>query len=156
MRVAPGHVLVAIIAGAVVWIAYDDGSYGLPARATLAIAVLWGIVVGLGLRVLSLSRLPRGAAVVGGFLAAIAAWTLLSIAWAPSTEATFAEFNRAALFLAVYVLVVLAGRRETLDRWADALAIGIAVVAVVALVSRLFPGSLPDRDLPECNTVAVP
>ena len=148
VRVAPGHVLVAIIAAAVVWIAYDDGSYGLPARATLAIAVLWGIVVGLALRVLSLSRLPRGAAVVGGLLVALVAWTLVSIAWAPSAEATFAEFNRAALFLAVYVLVVLTARRETVGRWADALAIGIAVVAVVALVSRLFPGSLPDRDLP--------
>jgi O-Antigen ligase len=139
---------VAIIAAAIVWIAYDDGSYGLPARATLAIAVLWGIVIGLALRVLSLSRLPRGAVVVGGFLAATAAWTLVSVAWAPSAEAAFAEFNRAALFLAVYVLVVLAGRRETVGRWADALAIGIAVVSVVALVSRLFPGSLPDRDLP--------
>jgi len=148
VRVAPGHVLVAIIAAAVVWIAYDDGSYGLPARATLAIAVLWGIVVGLALRVLSLSRLPRGAAAVGGFLVALVAWTLVSIAWAPSAEATFAEFNRAALFLAVYVLVVLTARRETVGRWADALAIGIAVVAVVALVSRLFPGSFPDRDLP--------
>ena len=72
----------AIIAAAVVWIAYDDGSYGLPARATLAIGVLWGIVVGLALRVLSLSRLPSGAVVVGGFLAAIAAWTLVSVAWA--------------------------------------------------------------------------
>jgi hypothetical protein len=148
VRVAPGHVLVAIIAAVVVWIAYDDGSYGLPARATLAIAVLWGIVVGLALRVLSLSGLPRGAAVVGGFLVAIAVWTLVSIAWAPSAEATFAEFNRTALFLAVYVLVVLAGRRETVGRWADALAIGIAAVAVVSLVSRLFPGWLPDRDLP--------
>lgn len=148
VRVAPGHVLVTIVAAAVVWIAYDDGSYGLPARTSLAIAVLWAIVVGLAFRVLSLPGLPRGAAVVGGFLAAMAAWTLMSIAWAPSAEATFAEFNRAVLFLAVYVLVVLAGRRETVGRWADALAIGIAVVAVVSLVSRLFPGSFPDRDLP--------
>ncbi len=148
VRVAPGHVLVAVVAASVVWIAYDDGSYGLPARATLAIALLWGIVVGLALRVLSLSRLPRGAAVVGGFLTAIAAWTLVSIAWAPSAEAAFAEFNRAALFLAVYVLVVLAGRRDTVGRWADALAIGIAVVSVLAVLSRLFPGLFPDRDLP--------
>lgn len=148
VRVAPGHVLVTVIAAAVVWIAYDDGSYGLPARATLAIAVLWGIVVGLALRVLSLSRLPKGTAVVGGFMAAIAAWTLVSIVWSPSAEATFAEFNRAVLVLAVYVLVVLVGRRETVGSWADAVAIGIAVVALVALVSRLFPGSLPDRDLP--------
>jgi hypothetical protein len=148
VKVTSGHGLVAIIAGAVFWIAYDDGSYGLPSRATLAIAVLWGIVIGLVFRVFPLQRLPRATIAIGTLLLALTAWTLISVTWSPSAEATFYEFNRTALFLGIYVLVVLASRRETVDRWADALAVAIVAVAIVALVSRLFPGSLPDRGLP--------
>jgi hypothetical protein len=144
---ASEYVLALVVTGAVFWIAYDDGSYGLPSRAALAIAVLWGIVVGLGLGVFSLARLSRGTVVVCGLIVALAFWTLVSVFWAPSEEATFNEFNRAALYLGVYALVVLASTRRTVGRWADGLALAVVGVATVALVSRLFPGSFSDRGL---------
>ena len=78
---------------------------------------------------------------------ALALWTLVSLLWAPSAEATFDEFNRVSLYLAVYVLVVLAPTADTgrpLGRRARARRVAIAAGS---FVSRLFPGSFPDRDL---------
>ena len=144
---ASDHLLTVIVAAAVIWVAYDGGGHALPSRATLAIAVFWGIVVGLGFGVLSLAGLPRGTAIVGGLIAALALWTLVSIFRSPSAEGAFNEFNRVSLYFGVYVLVVLASTRRTIGRWADALALAIVAVAVLALVSRLFPGSFSDRGL---------
>ena len=65
--------------------------------------------------------------------------TLLSVTWAPGAESAFAEFDRIALYLGVVVLVLLAGGPSTAPALADGMAIGLAGVAGVALVSRFFP-----------------
>src|ERR687895_6790 len=104
----------------------DGGAFGLPTRGSLAIGVWWTIavlaVVGLGPR----GGIPRAALVTGGFLAAFVAWTGASIAWADSAERALTEFNRAALYLGVFVLAVMAGARRLAPRWADGLAFGLA------------------------------
>jgi hypothetical protein len=148
LRLGSGHLLALIIAGVLFWIAYDDGSYSLSSRATLAIAVCWTVVIGLALGVFTLTPVPSGTMVVGGILAALTLWTLASVFWAPSAEAVVTEFNRSALYLGIYVLVVLASTRSTVGRWTDALTLAVVCVAGIALVSRLFPGSFPDRNLP--------
>ena len=48
-----------------------------------------------------------------------------------------------SLYLGVFTLVTLSRAARTLGRWADGLAVAIAAVAAVALISRLFPGSFP-------------
>ncbi len=146
-QVEPGLLLTGLVAAAVTWIAYDNGSYSLSSRATVAIVVLWAIVLGVALGLLRVRGLPAATLVTGGLLAALAGWTLASVLWAPSAEAAFAEFDRVALFFALYVLVALAATRRTLGRWADALALAITAIAVMALVSRLFPDTFSDRDL---------
>ena len=98
-----------LVAGAVIWIAWDDGSYALPSRGPLAIAIWWGVAVAIMFGLVRSSSLTPIAVVTGSLLAALAAWTLASAFWAPNVEATFAEFNRTMLYLGVYVLVALAG-----------------------------------------------
>ncbi len=146
-RIDLGVVVVALSAVVIFWIAYDDGSYGLPSRATLAIALWWAIIVGIAFNLLAPRRLPRATLVVGGLIVALALWTLASVTWAPSAEDAFNEFNRVSLYLGVYVFVALAANRSTVGRWTDGMAAAIAAVAIVALVSRLLPGSFPDRGL---------
>lgn len=146
-RIDPALLVAVAVAVALIWIAYDDGSYGLPSRTTLAIVVWWAVIVGIALQLLALTHLPRATSVVGGLLAALALWTVASILWAPSAEDAFNEFNRVALYLGVYLFAVLAATRGTIGRWADGLAAAIAVVACVALASRLFPDVFPDRGL---------
>ena len=142
-----GVALAVVVAAALFWIAFDDASYELAGRTTLAIAVWWALALGLLLGLLSPRRLPGTTVVVALLLLALALWTLVSLAWAPSPEDAFNEFNRVSLYLGVYLLVALAAGRAHLGRWADALAVGIALVGAVALVSRLFPEVFSDRAL---------
>src|SRR5262249_38743860 len=93
------------------------------------------------------TRVPRSALVPGALLAGLALWDLTSAAWAPDTEGAVVEFDRTALYLGIYVLAVLAARPRALRHWIDGLAAAIVAVAVVALVSRFFPGTFPGRGL---------
>src|SRR5919204_5672032 len=77
----PGLWLTLTIAGVAFYVAYDDGSYDLSSRSTLAIAAWWTILLGVGLGIWPRRPIPRTAIAAGGFLLALAAWTLASAAW---------------------------------------------------------------------------
>ena len=137
------------VAAATFALAYDNGTFSLSARNTLAVAVWWAIVLAVALGAWPLARIPRAALGSGTLLAAFAAWTLASTAWASSAELAFVEFDRVALYLGVFLVAVLAGSRGTLARWVDGLAAGLVAVAAVALSSRLFPGLFANQTLPK-------
>ncbi|HET9286512.1 MAG TPA: O-antigen ligase family protein [Gaiella sp.] len=147
-RLGPGTLVTGLVAAAVLWVAYDNGSYGLASRSALAIVVWWGLIVGLVFGLMPRDPIPRVSLVVGALVAALALWTLASLFWTADAEATFDEFNRVTLYLGTFTLVALGSRRSTLGRWADGLAVAIAAVAAIAITSRLFPGSFPEGDLP--------
>jgi hypothetical protein len=135
----------AVVAVAVFYVAYEDGSYSVASRGTIAIVVWWTILVAVVARFWPLEPVPKGAVVTGSLLAAFALWDLASTAWAASAEKAYAEFGRTALYLGVYVLAVVAvGRRRRADV-VDGLTAAIAAIGVVALLSRLFPGLFPSR-----------
>ena len=98
-RVDSGVALAAVVTAAFFWIAFDDASYELAGRTTLAIALWWALALGLLLRLLSPRRLPGTTVVVALLLLALALWTLGSLVWAPSAEDAFNEFNRVTLYL---------------------------------------------------------
>jgi len=139
----------ALVAGVVFVVAYNNGGYGLSSRTLLALAVWWLIILAIGFGLAPLSVPPRAAVLVGGLLAGIAVWTLASTAWAPNAEKAFEEFNRISLYLGVFTAVVVVSTRRTTAAWADGLGLGILATALVALASRLFPGTLPSRDIGE-------
>ena len=137
------HVPTAVVAVAVVGAALAYGGYGLTARGVVAIVIWWAIVLGLGLALLPFSRPTREGYLSGGLLAALAVLAGLSVIWSATPERSFVEFDRLALYLGLFILAVLAGTRANVNRWADGLAIGIAVVGLLALTTRLFPGLVP-------------
>jgi hypothetical protein len=141
--------IIAAAALATFAIAYDNGGYSLESRSAIALAVWWSILLAVGLGVWPVGRLPRAAVVTGALLGLLAAWDLASAAWSASAEDAFSEFDRTALYAGIYVVVVAAVESGRLERLVDGLVVGIVATAVVALVSRLFPGSFPDRGLPE-------
>jgi hypothetical protein len=145
---APGAWITAVVGTGVFFVAYDDGGYSLAARSTIAIVVWWTIVAGLALGAWPLERVTRGAIVTGSLLALFAGWDLASTTWAASSEGAVAEFDRSALYLGIYVLAVVAVERRRLQAWLDGLTVAIVAIGAVALVSRLFPGSFPNRGLP--------
>ena len=130
---------VAAIAAGVFWIAYDGGSYGLTSRNSIAVIVLWGLVLASAVGFWPAARIPRPALVSGALLAAFAIWTGLSALWAASPEKAFNEFDRVLLFLTIFALAVVASPRASARRWLAGLAIGLTSVGLLALVSRLFP-----------------
>ena len=132
------------LAAGVFWLAYDDGSYGLTSRNSIAVIVLWGLVLAWGVGFWPAARIPRTAIVSGSLLAAFAAWTGVSALWAASPEKAFNELDRVLLFLAVFVLAVVLAPRASARRWIAGLALGLTAVGVIALVSRLFPHLFSD------------
>jgi hypothetical protein len=136
------------VAAAFFWVAYDNGSYGLESRNTLAVAIWWALIVALVFGLLPREPVPTAAVVVGGLITSLAIWTLASLMWTPNEEASFDEFNRVSLYLGVFTLVAISSRRGSLGRWADGVAVSTAAVAGVAVASRLFPGAFPEGDFP--------
>lgn len=133
------------VALAVVAVSLDGGGYSVLSRHSLAVAVWWLLLLGAGLGLLSsrgLTGLTTGAVVAFGGLAVL---TGASAFWASSAEKAFLEFDRTLLYLGVFLLVALAASRDDADRWADGFALGIVVVAGVAVGDRLFPFLGDDR-----------
>ena len=130
-----------LLAGAVFWIAWDNGSYSSWSRGTLAIAIWWGVAVAIMFGLARSTSFTPLAVGTGSLVVALAGWTLASASWSSSAEAAFAEFNRTMLYLGVYVLVVLLATRRDVALWCNALAFAIVAIAFVALASRLLPAS---------------
>lgn len=136
-----------IVAVSLFWIAYDNGSYGVEGRDSLAIAIWWTVIVIVVFGLLPKEPVPRAALALGILLTALALWTSASLLWSVSSENAFDEVNRVSLYLGVFVVVALASSRRSLAWWIGGLATAISTIAAVAVVARLFPGSFPGRDL---------
>jgi hypothetical protein len=130
------------LAAAVTWLALENGGYDLTVRAPVAIALLAAIGLLVALAVWPRSAPPRAVLVVAVLLAGFALLNGLSLVWAESAERAFTEFNRVAFYVAVLAVAVLAARRGGAREWSNGLALGIVVVAALALASRLFPDLL--------------
>jgi hypothetical protein len=140
---SPIYLQLLAVAAATFWLAYDHGGFQLESRNPFAIGVWWAVLLGVGVAVFPLVRPPVEAVAFAGFLAAFACWTLASAAWAPSGESVLFAFDLAALYLGIFVLTLVASRRASVRRWTDGLALGIVVVAALAIASRLRPGLIP-------------
>ena len=147
VAVAREYAVTVAVAIVVFLVAYDNGGFGESTRDTLAIVLWWMLILCVGLGVWPLARTPRAAWLTGGLLAAFGLWTLLSVLWAANAAGAYGEFTRVMLYVAVFAVVVAGSRRDNAGRWLDGLALGIVAVAVVALVSRFFPGTLEQRDI---------
>jgi hypothetical protein len=144
---SPSLLIPLSIAALTFVLALDDASYSLPSRGTLAILTWWAVIVGVALRTLTIEGVSKASLVVGGIITALCVWTFASVFWAPSSENAFTEFNRVSLFLGLFVITTLAARRTSFSSWADGLALGISLVAVIALSSRFFWGTFSDQGL---------
>jgi hypothetical protein len=132
-------VLLAAAAGAsVAVLAFANGGYFPTAWGWAALAPL--LVAGVALAVRDRLELGRLDAAWPAALGALTAWIGLSTLWSPSAAQPLLELERALVYAAAALaLVLIAGRRS-----APALAVGtlggIAVVAGYALATRLLPG----------------
>ncbi len=143
----PIVLMIPLLAAAVVLLAIDGGGAPVGSAGVAAVAVWWGLLLGLALSWIPRTRPPRIALVCLALLALFAALTGLSGLWAPSAERAMEECARVSLYLGVLALPIVAAKRGEAGRWADGLALGIVTVAVLALAQRLLPQLMPDDQL---------
>jgi tetratricopeptide (TPR) repeat protein len=137
--------LPAAVGAGIFALAFQSGGYAVTVRNPVAIALWWTIVLAVALSVWPLARPPHAALFSGAALTGLMIFTAVAISWSDSAERAVGEMNRVALYLGVFVLVVVAAQRGSARRWADGLALGIAAVGLLALASRLFPDAIGDR-----------
>ncbi len=132
--------------GLVVYLALEGGGYDPIVRNQLGIAIWWGVMLGVAVGALPLNRLRRGSWLAVGLLGAYVGWVALSLIWTRTSAATFEDLGRVVTYLGIFVLAISIRSSKGARRMVVALGSGIAVVAVVALLSRLHPAWFSDVD----------
>lgn len=140
-------VLAVFLGGSVVLLCLRNGGYDLIARSSLGLAAWWLLALALATGAARADRLSPIAWAAVAALAGLTAWTGISARWATDGGASLLEFDRTSTYLALFLLAALVISRLSLAWIADGLGAGIAVVGVLALVSRLVPGSLGSASL---------
>src|SRR5256714_5765330 len=139
--------LPAAVAASVFGLAFSNGTYGVTARDSVAVAIWWLLALAIGTGAMPVARVPRPALAGGAALAGFVALSGASIAWSTSAERAFDEMNRGLLYLGIFAVVVCAARRASAARWSDGIAIGITAIGLFALAARLFPHLIPSANV---------
>src|SRR3954451_23197839 len=143
IRLVRTAALPVAVGAAVFGLAFSNGTYGVTARDSVAVAVWWLLALAIGTGAMPVARVPSPALAGGAALAGFVALSGASIAWSDSAERAFDEMNRGLLSLGIFALVVAGARRASAARWSDGIAIGIAALGLFALGVRLFPHLIP-------------
>jgi O-Antigen ligase len=140
-------VIAVAVAVLYVALAVADGGYSSKLVAGATVAIWWAVVIALGLGGWPRVRIPAAAVGAGVCLAALAAWVAISVGWASDDGGTFVEIVRALGYLGVFVLIVIASPRASARTWLGGVALGLVVVAGLALLSRFEPSFGGDQAL---------
>jgi O-Antigen ligase len=118
------------------YLGIQGGGFDTVVNSQVGIAAWWLLllIVAFGLAPL---RFGRAGWVTLGLLVAYAAWTTASLAWTQSSERTTGDVSLELVYVALAGLVFIAIGRTAARHALNGLACGIAVVAAVALLSRL-------------------
>jgi O-Antigen ligase len=132
-------VIAVAVAVLYVAVAVADGGYSSKLIGGATVAIWWAVLIALALGGWPRLRVPAAALGAAGCLAALAAWVAISVGWASDDGGTFVEIVRALGYLGVFVLVVIASPRASARTWLGGVALGLVVVAGLALLSRFEP-----------------
>jgi O-antigen ligase len=117
---------------------YDELVYG-----QVGIVVWWIVVLGAAVAVLPMSRISALGWVGLGLLGAFAVWTALGVGWSSSAERSVAQLGQIATYLGIFALALVTQGSDRLRRTITAVGAAIAVVSIIALLSRLHPAWFP-------------
>jgi hypothetical protein len=129
--------------GSLVYLALEGAGYDVVVRQQFAL-VLWSLVaLGFAIGVLPRSSPGQLALVPGIALAGLFAWTVLSFTWTESDERTMVEVARVATYAGIVVLAASGLNKHTFSAAAAGVSVAAAVIATLAVASRLAPESFP-------------
>ncbi len=136
-----------MVAALYVALALSNGGYSSELQAAATVAVWWAVVIALALGGWPRSRVPAAVVGAGVCLAALAIWTAISLGWASDDGGAFVEVVRVLGYLGLFVLVAIASPRASARSWLEGIALGLVIVAALALFSRFEPSFGGDREL---------
>jgi hypothetical protein len=130
--------------GLIVYLGLEGGGYDPLVHDQVGVAVWWLLLAGVAVGALPRLRLQAPGWAALALLGLFVAWTALSFGWTESAERTWADLARLLGYLGVFALALLARGTEGARRLVSAVAAGIALVALVGLLSRLHPDWFPN------------
>ena len=147
LRAEPGAVIAWLIPLAlIVYLGLKNGGYDPIPRGDAGVIAWWIVLVGLAVGALPGIRLRSlpGALIV--LLVAFGAWTALSLVWSQSDERTMTEVARIATYAGFLVLAVGLQQRGYGRELLLGATAGIAVITVLAALSRMEPPWFPTQE----------
>ena len=130
----------------VIYLGLEGGGYDPLVHDQAGIAIWWIVLLGALVGALPRHELSPIGWIALGLLGAFAAWTAFSLIWTESPDRTSAELARMATYLGVFVLALFVCDSSGARRMTGAVGAGIAVISVLALLSRLHPAWFPEAD----------
>src|SRR6266511_3643879 len=155
-RLANGA-LVLLPGALTVYLSFNAGGFFPNTDAFVAILLAGVLIARISLAAEPFAGFSRPVAVAAGALALYAGWTLLSAAWSDAPGRALVEFDRALLYLLALVLFGSLPRTDARVRsmvWG--LALGIVVVGVAGLTSRVHPDVWPTSETIADNRLSFP
>jgi hypothetical protein len=135
----------ALCATLVLYLGLDGGGYDLVVRSHVGVIVWWVVLLGAACAVLPSARLSRAGWSALALFGAFVVWTAAASTWSLSSERSLEELSRVACYLGVLALAIttFTDRRRALRHTVAAVAFAVFVIAALAVVSRLRPGTFP-------------
>jgi hypothetical protein len=131
----------------VLYLALRGGGYDLVVYSEAGLAAWWVVLLGVVAGVLPAGKIARLGWVCLGLWAAFFIWTAVAGTWSESAQRTVDEVGRISAYGAFFVLGLCTVRRSTLRSLLGGLAVAFGVVSLLAVLSRLYPGSFPKDQL---------
>src|SRR5581483_1938237 len=131
----------------IVWLALKAGGYDEIPRDQVGIIVAWGLLLGVAIGAISLERIGIPARFVVFVFAGLVIWTLLALGWTQSAERTMTEVARTLTYLGVFALALAVQRGRRWRALLFGVTTGLAVVALLAVLSRLHPQWFPANEV---------
>jgi O-antigen ligase len=152
-----GAVLALVPAGLIVYFGFNGGGFFPGTVGFACVIVIQLLIVRVLLADHPFAGFSRAAGAAGLLLLGFAAWVLASGLWSDAEDRALIEFDRALLYVLVFVLFAISARTHRRFPW---MVRGVAVAALVCcgvgLVSRLFPHAIPTTASLAVNRLAYP
>ena len=127
----------------VLYLSLAGGGYDGVVYGEVGILCWWLVGLGALTGLLPFAPLGRAGWALLAVLGLFCLWTALGISWSDSSERSVAELGRVVAYLGVFALGLSVQGREGLRRTVYGVGTAIAVVGVLALLSRLVPDLFP-------------
>jgi hypothetical protein len=126
-----------------VYLGLSGGGYDIVVRSEIGLVIWWLVLLGVLIGLIPRARIPRAGLIATALLGGFLIWTWIGLSWSSSHELTLDDVCRLSTYLGAFLLALCAIGPDTARSLVNGLGVGIASVCVIAILSKLIPGSFP-------------